>query len=512
MQPDRWKTIEETFHAVSQLPPEERVAYLDKVCRTDSDLRREVESLLESSKTDSVMDRPVAGMSLAAMEERSLEGRKLNHYDIKEKVDSGGMADIYRAWDNDLKRDVAVKVVRDAQFLGSERLQRMYREAQLLARLKHTNIGAIYGIEEEDGVCGLALEFIEGETLSQRIARSPLPVREALEIARQIASGLRAAHAEGIIHRDLKPSNIKITPDGVVKIIDFGIAKLLHPPAAGSVTDLSRQGQIVGTTAYMAPEQARGKAIDVRTDIWAFGCVLYEMLSGRSAFQGDTPTDIIIKIATEDPDWNVIPRLPESISQPLGRLIRTCLEKDRDRRYRSVEDLIADLDNIHETQPRSRLPDRRPESGGGDDFVLPVRSAPAIFLLTQFGYMALYAATMYHLEKVAAILETDFQIPSLAGTLLVAILALCGVAIRLYLISAVGWRHPEAGRKFSLLFPALLVFDGIWAAAPLLLEGGPIRLGPLLVGVALLAYVPFAQRTLIRTIYPKHSLRNDTKH
>jgi tRNA A-37 threonylcarbamoyl transferase component Bud32 len=512
---DRWKRIEETFHAASQRPPQERSRYLDEVCAGDPELRREVESLLhESSAAGDFMAPPAEGISLVSRE--SLEGRTLNQYRIGRLVDSGGMADVYGARDMKLQRDVAIKIVREAQFMNHERRERMYREARVLATLNHPNIGSIYGIEEADGVCGLILEFVDGETLAKRIARAPLPVQAALGIATQIALGVQAAHAKGIIHRDLKPSNIKLTTGATVKIIDFGIAKLLRREADVEITasDMSFQGLVVGTIAYMSPEQARGKPVDARTDIWAFGCVLYEMLAGKPAFHGTTPTDIIIKIATEDPNWDDMPKFSQTVSQRLEDLIRKCLRKDPAGRYTSMDEIITELKRIDE----AALPGARSTAGPPaaevpeNEFVLPMRSAPLVFLLAQIGYLCLYTATMYYVDQVVEILERDFQVPGgggLIGTVTI-ILAMCGVAVRVYLISSVGWRHPAAGRKFTLLFPLLLILDGIWAAAPLLVWRR-IGYGLAFAGVAMMAYVPFAQRTLIRTIYPHNALRSRTR-
>jgi hypothetical protein len=347
------------------------------------------------------------------------------------------------------------------------------------------------------------LELVEGETLADRIRRGPLPTSEAVAIARQIASGLQAAHAKGIIHRDLKPANVKITPDGIVKLVDFGLAKLLQSLNIDeTMLDISRQGLVVGTVAYMSPEQARGKHIDERTDIWAFGCVLYEMLAGKAAFRGDSPTDIIVKIAAEEPDWKGIPKLPDGVSAELELLIRRCLRKDVDARYPTVRELAEDIEAVHQgvRGARRATPTDLPPDND-EDFVLPSRMAPSLFMLTQMGYLALYGAAMYHFDAVVRILAEDFQVPQTAGIVATVLLAMCGIAVRLYLISAVGWHHPAARRKFTLLFPVLLVLDGIWAASPLLLH--EIGWGLAFTGVALLAYVPFAQRTLVRTIYPR---------
>jgi eukaryotic-like serine/threonine-protein kinase len=263
-------------------------------------------------------------------------GTRLGSYEILTLLGAGGMGEVYRAHDSRLGRDVALKILPEAFRSDPERLARFEREARALAALNHPNIAAIYGIEEQPGATALVLEFVEGETLADIIHRSEassrksegavlqtshfrlqtsggLPVAEALSVARQIADALDAAHEKGIIHRDLKPANIKITPGEVVKVLDFGLAKAIDPVHAGlSAADLSnsptmstggtRAGMILGTAAYMSPEQARGLAVDRRTDIWAFGCVLYELLTGRVAFPGDTVSDVIAGILTRDVD------------------------------------------------------------------------------------------------------------------------------------------------------------------------------------------------------------------
>ncbi|MGA2261594.1 MAG: serine/threonine-protein kinase, partial [Acidobacteriota bacterium] len=219
-------------------------------------------------------------------------GKSLSHYRIIEKLGQGGMGEVFLAEDSHLNRRVAIKVLPDAFARDPERLARFEREAKLLASLSHPNIAAIYGLEKTDGSPFLVMELAEGETLAQRVAKGPLAVDEALEVCRQIAEGLECAHEQGIIHRDLKPANVKVTPNGKVKVLDFGLAKAFQsetaaPDASKSPTiteQMTRAGVILGTAAYMSPEQARGKPVDARTDVWAFGCVLYELLTGRCVF------------------------------------------------------------------------------------------------------------------------------------------------------------------------------------------------------------------------------------
>jgi eukaryotic-like serine/threonine-protein kinase len=227
-----------------------------------------------------------------------IPGTRLGPYEVTARIDVGGMGEVYRAHDTKLKRDVALKVIPDTVALDRDRVLRFEREAQVLASLNHPHIAAIYGFEDSGETHALVLELVEGETLAERLARGPIPLDEAAPIARQICEALEAAHEPGIIHRDLKPANVKITPDGVVKVLDFGLAKLTDP-AHAAASDLSLSptitrpatttgvGMALGTAAYMSPEQARGKPVDRRSDIWAFGCVLYGMLTGQRAFAGE---------------------------------------------------------------------------------------------------------------------------------------------------------------------------------------------------------------------------------
>ena len=245
------------------------------------------------------------------------------------------MGEVYRARDPKLGRDVAIKVLPAAVTSDPNRLSRFTREARLLASLNHPNIGAIYEVEDAGGVQGLVLELIDGPALSDRLSRGALPIREALGIARQIATALEAAHEKGIIHRDLKPANIKITPAGAVKVIDFGIARGVEPDVSAAATET---GFIIGTAAYMSPEQARGGSVDKRTDIWAFGCVLYEMLTGQQPFDADTSSDTIARILEHEPAWD---RLPSTVPRGIQKLLKRCLNKDPADRLHDIADATA---------------------------------------------------------------------------------------------------------------------------------------------------------------------------
>ena len=271
------------------------------------------------------------------------------------------MGEVYRAKDPKLGREVAIKVLPAALVSDPERVARFEREARVLASLSHPHIGAIYGFEHSGDVRGLVLELIEGPTLADRLKSGPLPVAEALNVARQIAEALDAAHEKGIVHRDLKPANIKITPAGVVKVLDFGLAKVDDDGAAPDLSQSptmtvggTREGVILGTAAYMSPEQARGKPVDKRADIWSFGCVLFEMLTGRVAFAGDTISDTIAAILEREPDWTALPdALPLAVTR---RLLQRCLDKDPRQRLRDIGDARLELEHALAVALAERVP------------------------------------------------------------------------------------------------------------------------------------------------------------
>jgi serine/threonine protein kinase len=294
-------------------------------------------------------------------------GTQVGAFQIDAQIGEGGMGRVYRARDSTLNRDVALKVLPDEFAADPDRLARFRREAQILAALNHPNIAAIYGFVESGTTHALAMELVEGEDLSKLIARGTVPLGDALPIAKQIADALETAHEQGIVHRDLKPANIKIRADGSVKVLDFGLAKALDPGAA-STADLAnsptitahatRAGLILGTAAYMAPEQARGKAVDKRADIWAFGCVLFEMLAGRRAFDGDDVSTTLAVVLTANPPWSA---LPATTPPNIQRLLHRCLERDPRRRMRDVgdarfeiEDALAGAAEMPSTSPRTR--------------------------------------------------------------------------------------------------------------------------------------------------------------
>jgi serine/threonine protein kinase len=280
-------------------------------------------------------------------------GTRLGHYEVTAPIGAGGMGEVYRATDTKLKRDVAIKVLPEDVANDRDRLARFEREAHVLASLNHPHIASIYGLEESDGVPCLVLELVEGQTVAETLKEGALPVDKALDLARQIVSALEVAHEKGIIHRDLKPANIKITPEGTAKVLDFGLAKAFVDESAELSGDASlsptltmaatRAGVILGTAAYMSPEQARGKRVDKRTDIWAFGCVLYEMLTGRQAFPGETASDSIAGLLGREPDWQA---LPSSTPLKIRELLERCLRKDRRDRLHDIADARIEIDEM----------------------------------------------------------------------------------------------------------------------------------------------------------------------
>jgi Tol biopolymer transport system component len=282
-------------------------------------------------------------------------GTRLGVYEVAAQIGEGGMGQVYRATDTKLKRQVAIKILPPSLALDADRLARFQREAEMLASLNHPHIAAIYGLEDADGGRALVMELVEGEDLSQRIARGAIPIDEALPIAKQIAEALEAAHEQGIIHRDLKPANVKVRPDGTVKVLDFGLAKAMESPAANapSVSQsptittpaMTQAGMLLGTAAYMSPEQARGKPVDKRVDIWAFGAVLFEMLTGKRAFAGEDVSDVLASVLAREPDWRLLPR---GLPPVVGNYLKRCLHKDRKQRIRDIGDVLLALDGAFE--------------------------------------------------------------------------------------------------------------------------------------------------------------------
>jgi hypothetical protein len=325
-------------------------------------------------------------------------GTRIGPYEILAPIGAGGMGEVYRARDTRLDRDVAIKILPALFATDPERLARFEREAKTLASLNHPNIAQIFGIERAPSGHALVMELVDGEDLSARISRGPVPIEDAIAIARQIADALEAAHERGIIHRDLKPANVKVRDDGTVKVLDFGLAKAFDPSAASDSAvvnsptftspAMTQMGMILGTAAYMAPEQAKGRAVDKRADIWAFGVVLFEMLTGRRAFEGDDVSTILAAVLMRDPDWTA---LPAGTPSNLRNLLRRCLERDPRRRLRDIGEARLVLESPAAVEEAHTSGAR----GGGASRAWPAVAAASVLLAAALaGWTALTPAAV----------------------------------------------------------------------------------------------------------------------
>ncbi len=404
---DRWQQIERIYHAARGVEKSAREEVVAAACAEDPSLGDEVKFLLEKAdQAGSFLQTPAIEVAAEALAKEKLlsdprkpafePGFMIAHYRLAGKIGEGGMGEVYRASDTRLQRDVALKILPQAFARDAERMARFEREAQVLASLNHPNIAAIHGLEESSGIRALVMELVEGETLAERLGRiqpsphGPSPQRRGrsggagsgegsrgslsavdntLHIAKQIAEALEYAHERGVVHRDLKPANVKITPEGMVKVLDFGLAKVLNPQESSAGSDpahspalsanATQPGMLLGTASYMSPEQARGLQVDRRCDIWAFGCVLYELISAQKAFEGETASDVLAAVITKEPDWN---SLPATTPPSVQKLIHRCLVKDPRQRMRDIgEARIA----IEETQSGSAFHPSPLQSGEG---------------------------------------------------------------------------------------------------------------------------------------------------
>jgi len=309
MTPERWQQIRAVLEKALELAPSERSTFLNSACSSDQALRQEVETFLASQNDvrSGFLQSSTLGGTLSS-------GTKLGDYEVKSLLGSGGMGEVYRARDTRLDRDVAIKILPAVFATDAERLARFEREAKTLASLNHPNIAHIHGAEDAGSTLAIVMELVEGDDLSQRLVRGPIALAEALAIARQIAEAMQTAHDLGIVHRDLKPANVKVKSDGTVKILDFGLAKVAETQPDSSLSHsptimTSMPGTLLGTAAYMSPEQVKGQTADARSDVWAFGCLLFEMLTGRPAFAAATTSEIVASVLTTEPD---IPRESET--------------------------------------------------------------------------------------------------------------------------------------------------------------------------------------------------------
>jgi eukaryotic-like serine/threonine-protein kinase len=352
----RRQQIDTLCAAALDREPRERAAFVAAVCGDDVALRHEVEALLAHARTAEGLTAPVVAVAAYGMGEARATtlaaGTRIGPYEVLAPIGVGGMGEVYRARDTQLMREVAIKILPDSFATDPERLARFRREAKVLASLNHPHIAAVYGLERFGDGQALVMELVGGEDLSQRIARGVIPIDEVLAIAKQIAEALEAAHEQGVIHRDLKPANIKIREDGTVKVLDFGLAKALEPvagrpgaatmsPTITSPATMTGVGVLLGTAAYMSPEQAKGKPADKRSDIWAFGAVLYEMLTGRRPFEGEDASDTIAAVLRSEPDWNA---LPNDTPSTIRTLVVRCLQKDVKKRVRDAGDIVIECE------------------------------------------------------------------------------------------------------------------------------------------------------------------------
>jgi serine/threonine protein kinase len=353
---ERYQEVQELFLAALKVPAAERRAFLDERCHQDEWLQHEVESLLAEDARGSEFLRS-GGVAARPAEVRLVlaAGTRVGPYEISEMIDAGGMGEVYRARDTKLRREVALKVLPESFVNDPERVARFRREAQVVASLNHPHIAAIYGLEESGGMLALVMELVDGPTLAARITSGPLAIEEALRISGQIIDALEAAHERGIVHRDLKPGNVKITSDGAVKVLDFGLAKVLNQSSildSGSSLIATHEGMILGTAPYMSPEQARGPAVDRRTDIWAFGVMLYEMITGRRPFAGNSVAEVLASVVKDEPDLS---RLPSGIAA----LVARCLTKDPRNRWGSMGDVRWALHELPKGPSTAVTPARR---------------------------------------------------------------------------------------------------------------------------------------------------------
>lgn len=374
MTPERWQRVKEIFQSAIQRSPDNRSAFLMNACRGDEALRKEVQSLLDANeKSGEFIDSPAYEAAAKSMSEQAelRPGQIVGTYEIISLIGRGGMGEVYRAHDQKLRRQVALKILPGSYLQDSDRMRRFEQEAQAASTLNHPNIITIHEIRKIDLTLMIATEFVEGETLRDRLLLSDLDLKDALGIAIQIADALAAAHRAGIIHRDIKPENIMVRPDGYVKVLDFGLAKLTEPTTPTLINEAPTRkvktgsGMIMGTIGYMSPEQARGQTVDARSDIFNLGAVIYEMVSGQKPFAGETPSDILAAILKSEPP--PLSHLAGEAPSELVRIVTKALRKDREERYQAIKDLLLDLKSLKEDLDFQAKLDRSvAPSGTGD--------------------------------------------------------------------------------------------------------------------------------------------------
>src|SRR5881227_1739885 len=397
MTPERWQQLKQIFQSALERNPAERSAFLSEACADDPALRSQVESLISSHDQagDSIeaMAAEAATEMLDDDQAGSIVGKQIGHYQVLSRIGRGGMREVFLAQDTSLGRKVALKLLR-AEFTGHEdRLRRFRQEARAASALNHPNILTIHEIGQDDTLHFMATEYVEGETLRQHLSRARLTVGQTLDVAVQVASALAAAHQAGIIHRDIKPENTMVRTDGNVKVLDFGLAKLTEPKTIETAAPTLPQvetapGVVMGTFSYMSPEQARGLAVDARTDIWSLGVMIYEMAAGRQPFEGETASDVMSLILQKEPpplahSWPEVPA-------ELERIVRKALRKDREERYQTIKDLLIDLRNLRKELELSAEMERsappisaRPVSSGQSAAATAHSASSAEYIVTE---------------------------------------------------------------------------------------------------------------------------------
>lgn len=430
---------------------------------------------------------------------------QIGHYRVVKKLGEGGMGVVYQAEDLTLDRPVALKVLPQDVAGDVKRLRRFRREAKAASRLSNPNVTHIYEVGEESGIHFIAMEYVEGQTLQNRIEAGSLRIADLVDIALQAAGALHEAHSHGIIHRDIKPSNIMLTSTGQVKVLDFGLARVDESgPIQSNVTTEARTepGLLLGTVHYMSPEQALGSETDPRSDLFSFGIVLYEMATGRRPFSGPSANAIIDQILHTQPE--PIVRSADAVPAELTRIIFKCLRKEPGERYQSARDLIADLTLVRRDLT-SGVTQAAPESRF--EYTLARNPARALFIAIQMMYLAMYFSAMRWSHGMEAGL-THALGSQTGGTLSLVYLvtAMVGIAVRLYLLTTVLFDHVHTGVRYRIAFPFLFLLDELWAASPL---GLSLRIGEFqaLACVPPLAFSSFSQRTLIRSAYDPYSGR-----
>jgi eukaryotic-like serine/threonine-protein kinase len=411
---DRWQKVEELFRAALDMEPSQRAAFLSQACASDPELRAEVELLINagsnpdiavSSREPAKTRRPGEGLPEA--------GSAISHYKVGERLGKGGMSEVYLADDLTLDRKVAIKLLPQDNIPDESSKRRLVREAKAAARLDHPNICAIYEVGEQQDYSFIAMQYVEGETLADRIKPKPLDVKQSLEIAIQIADALAEAHSHGIVHRDVKPQNIMITPRGQVKVLDFGLAKLTVEFCGGETDTeilLTQPGAIVGTVPYMSPEQVRSQPIDSRSDIFSFGSTLYEMLTGRHPFEAESSAATLSGILTQE--QAPLGRFAASVPAELERIVRKCLEKEKDRRYQSARELVIDLQNLQRDLFYSSSSATRPASAyipGGKRVAFTKKTAATI-LVSVLILAALAAYLIFRRAKEAGTIISSIAV------------------------------------------------------------------------------------------------------